>query len=191
MAVPTVDTGMLNAIARGTDLVSAGMLIKRASSPMVYVYDGSGGAIPVSRFATTADLGLGTSFSVVTDATLDALTAGTSPITDAWVCQRSDGTAVPMIGVQGTRRAIDAMGDIPHLVLPSSLCTVLYATYGGGPVLLRSANAPAVYELLGGQKHWVLSGGALSRITGGDPNALILQPNDPFLNSIPTGSPIS
>jgi hypothetical protein len=188
MPVPTVDTGMLNAVPRGTDVVSAGMLIKRASAPMVYIYDGAGGAIPVSSFATTADLGLGTSFFVVTDATLDALTPGSRPMTNAYVCKTSQ---LPLIGAQGKRRTIDAMGDIPHLVVPDPLCSVLYATYGAGPVLLRSAHSPAVYELLGGQKHWILTGAALSRITGGNPDPLILQPNDAFLTSIPVGAPIS
>jgi hypothetical protein len=189
-AVVTVDAGMLAAVTRAVDLVSAGMLIKKASSPMVYVFDGAGGAIPVSSFATTADIGLGSSFATATDATIDALTIAARPLTNAFICGEIPS---PFIGVQGTWMSIDTMGSIPHLAFSNQLCSAVFMSPGfaWGPVLLRSANSPAVYQLIGGEKHWILNGAALLRVTGGNSAPTIWQPNDAFLSAIPTGAPIS
>jgi hypothetical protein len=176
-----VAAGFVSALPTGPDLMPAGSLVKSASSPAIYLVDGAGGLIPVSSFNTITDMGLSTSYTVVSAASIAGVAA--SALTNLVSCAGQD-----YIAGSGKLWPISSgdAGSLPMSTLASSLCAVI-PTSGSAlsPALIRSVTTGAIYHLVGGKKV-ALTMATLTTLLAGAP-LVYANMNDGYLASIPNG----
>jgi len=180
----TINDTYLAAIPSGPALVTTGSLVK-GSSASIYMVDGSGGLIPVASFGTVSDLGLSTSYSNVSDATISGSTIAASPLSNLVSCG-----GVTYLAVGGALWQIGSgqIGSLPVETLPASLCAVIPKSASAlpNPVFIKGS-AANIYELTGGQKDPITSVAQWQALAGtSSPTAYTL--NDYFVGTIPVGS---
>jgi hypothetical protein len=182
----TVNDGFLASMPLGTDLVTAGLLVKSPTSTSIYVADGAGGLLPLRSFTTATDLGLSTHYVTTTAATMASLTVRPAALNNLVTC-----SGTTWIGGAGKLWSVDASvpGSLPVSALPASLCAVLpkSASALGTAVFLKSSTSATVYTLEAGVKHPVSAWATLVRLAAGKP-VTVLSVDAGFVSRIPTGA---
>ncbi len=175
----TVAPSFLASLPVGADAVYPGELVKSASSPTVYLVDGSATLFPITSFATASDMGLSTSYSVVSDATI--IGASGIPLTNLVSCAGAQYVA-------GSGRLwplpSSAAGSLPITAFSASLCGVVTRnTSTLDPALIRSAVTGTIYTLAGATKT-ALTPSTLTLLLAGRP-LVYVNVNDAYLASVP------
>jgi hypothetical protein len=147
-----VPSSVANSLPLGQPILTAGFMMKTATDPMVYLVDGSDTRIPVYDFATSGAAGISSNYWIVSDDQLNAYPATADPLQYGITC--------------GSKSYISAQGAL-HYVAPS-----MSALYPIGFTTLQSTSCASIpigiaatqfirspdgtiYDLSGGQKHWV------------------------------------
>jgi hypothetical protein len=187
IVITTVNAAYLATVPLGPDVVETGGLVKSASSPTLYMVDGSGGLIPLASFQSVTDLGLPTAYATVSAATISGLTIAPAPLGSLVSCGGEK-----WIAGQGKlwKTTTASTGSLTVQTLPASLCAVIpkSATDLSTPSLVKSTASPTIYALDNGVKRAVGSWATVLTITGGTGTYVATNPT--FIASIPTGTPI-
>jgi hypothetical protein len=191
----TIDSASLADIPSGSDLVTAGMVIKSASNPTLYVVDGAGGIIPVRTFDALADFGLPMNFHTVSNQTVSGLTIphdglGDAVLSDLATCGAD--TTTTWIASAGqlwqTASPIHLLAGMTALSAP--LCAVLAKspTVLNSPVIIKAPSGPTLYVLDSAGKHVIPDAASLNRVLLGNP-LVYENVNSTFVAGLPYGLP--
>ena len=184
----TVGDQFLATLPIGVPLTPSGILVKSSSSPIVSLVDGATNLVPLRTFESVSDLGLSTGYGVVAPSVLSGRTSSSAVLSNLVSC-----AGTTLLGAGGTGWAIPTtnIGALPVSTLDSTVCALIpRGTTSGGPVFFKPASAPTIYQLSNGTKRAVTSWATLVALSPGGVVTYYTL-NDPYVASIPTGTPIT
>jgi hypothetical protein len=169
-------------VPTGPNALAPGELVKGSNSANVYIVDGSGGIIPLTAFSTVSDMGLSTSYTIVSPATISSLTASSTALTNLVSC---GGTTYLAAGGKLTPLPSGVVGSLAIEMLPSSLCAVIPKALSAlvAPVFIKGSASATIYELANGAKTQMQSFAQMSSLAA--PNSPVYESlTDAFVMSI-------
>ncbi|MGH3702990.1 MAG: carboxypeptidase regulatory-like domain-containing protein [Agromyces sp.] len=188
-SVWTVSDEFLSSLRLGSIVYPTGSLVKAVGDPRVSIVDGPDSLVPISSFGAVAEFGWPTSYREVPAAALAAYgVASTTPLDVVVDCQYrmrigsgGRGWTTPWSSVTGL--AVTKLSPFLCDRMPMSMEALT------DPALIKSSSSPVIYALDHGVKRAVMSMAALAGIGDGRQIWVTLRPS--FVESIPTGTPIS
>lgn len=151
----------------GSAIPSPGSLVKSKSSAAVFLVDGFSQRVPLEVFDVSVALGLGTSVTTLTDASIASLPVARSPLSPFVTC---DGTT--KVGVSGRLRphtvGSAAGSGFPSTALKGLTCQRMpsASTVVRGAVFVKSTTSSTVYHVVGGRKRAMTSWAQLTSTAG-------------------------
>ena len=184
----TLPDGLLAKVPAGKDLnagLASGSLVKSASSPKVYLVDGTS-LRALSTFGISIGLGFGASFETVSEATIGSY--GTPGVLNSLGVKCGPDFS---IGIGGKVAPILDAGLVTafgrtHAELSAATCAVIPKTTVPMTAFIRS-DSGKIFWVDGGKKHPIDSWAALARLGGTDK---WIQVGVDLLDAIPTGESI-
>lgn len=170
----------------GPGALPLGRLVKGASSPRIFLVDGTSSKIAVGSFLTASEVGVN-GWTSVPDADVAASAEGPSALSRAIRC---DGVDYFAAGGRLTPAAAAGHG-LTLTTLMSSTCSTLIRQAGPAlsTVFVREPTSADVYQIVGAQKRVVRSWASVVRIAGtASPTILVTGPGG--LADLPAGEPI-
>ncbi|MCP2031671.1 hypothetical protein L1277_001769 [Okibacterium sp. HSC-33S16] len=182
----TVADETVASLSDGRPLLDPGTLVKRASSPRVFLVDGSTRLLSIMSFDVTMALGLGASVTTMPDGALDSFEQSKSLLSPAVTCNGRS-----LVGLDGKLLPTDAAtlsayGWVSTTLDPNT-CALMKVQEQPLTKFLRGPDGK-IYWVDGGKRHALNSWAALVTLGGVDK---WIQASPSALNLIPLGDPIS
>ena len=165
--VRVVADASVSRLPTGSAIPSPGSLVKSKSSAAVFLVDGFSQRVPLEVFDVSVALGLGTSVTTLTDASIASLPVARSSLSPFVTC---DGTA--KVGVSGRLRphtvGSAAGTGFPTTALKGLTCGRMpsLSTVVRGAVFVKSTTSSTVYHVVGGRKRAMSSWAQLTSTAG-------------------------
>lgn len=182
----TVPDETVGELADGRPLLDAGTLVKRSSSPRVYLVDGTTRLLTIMSFDVTMALGLGAAVTTMPDGALDSFEQSKSLPSPAVTCNGRT-----FVGLDGKLLPADA-GTLASYgwaatPLDPATCAAMSATEQALTNFLRAPDGK-IYWIDAGKRHPLNSWAALVELGGVDK---WIQASPSALNLLPLGEPRS
>jgi hypothetical protein len=185
--IVTVSDATFQQYPVGNPMLGVATLVKSASSPQIYMIDGLSSKIPVSSFATASELGVN-GWSVQADATLNAYTTASSPLSITLTCGTTS-----YVGASGSLTAIANPGisGLPVTTVSQITCDALPHTGQAisGGLFVKIASSPSVYYITSGTSRLVDSWSIVAALNGQQAPTIVTLSQATF-NAIPSGRPL-
>ncbi len=185
--VVKVGATFLNSLPTSSKVLPVGAMVK-GPGPRVYFVAGFQHLVPMLTFEATSDMGLPSSFSVVSQADLDQAVKDpdSSDLSNVLVCG-----AVTYVASGGKLWPVDAalVTGLAKTALDASACSVLpkATTTVQGALFLTAVAGGATYQVLASStKQQILSSASMAVLSAPSPPT-VLKVGATFLNSLPTG----
>lgn len=187
-SVWTVNDEFLSSLRTGSTVHPTGSLVKAIGDPRVSIVDGPDNLVPIKSFGAVAEFGLSTSYREVPASALASYLVNPAPLDVIVDCEY--GTRIGSTGRAWATPSLSVTG-LPTTKVSRFLCDrmPMSAEALTDPALIKSASSPVIYALDHGVKRAVTSMAALAGIGDGRQIWVTLRPS--FVESIPTGTPIS
>ncbi|MET0830376.1 MAG: hypothetical protein ABWY26_12690 [Microbacterium sp.] len=182
----TVPDETVGVLPDGRPLLDAGSLVKRSSSPRVYLVDGTTRLLTIMSFDVTVALGLGASVTTMPDGALDSFEQSKSLPSPAVTCNGRS-----LVGLDGKLLPADA-GTLASYgwtatPLDPATCAAMSITEQALTKFLRGPDGK-IYWVDAGKRHPLNSWAALVELGGVDK---WIQASPSALNLLPLGEPRS
>lgn len=189
LGVAVVGASDLGAVPTGPTVLPPGRLVKTPERPDVLLVDGLGRTVFLPSFTLAEQLGVPTSFTEVPASWTTAYPRASEPLSQLLRCG-----STTFVGTGGALRAVApstvASDGTPATTVDATTCGALRAGPPlDGPVFVRSATQPTLYQLVAGTRRPVATMDAAYRTAAGAPLVVAVVPQT-ALDRLPTGAPV-
>ncbi|WP_174776383.1 hypothetical protein [Cryobacterium sp. TMT1-66-1] len=181
----TASDALMNSYPAGPALLAPGTLVKGASTPDIYMIDGTGAKIPVSSFDTAADLGIN-GWSTQSEELMAAYPTASQPLTNVIQCGErryigGSGRLTALASNEVAALPVTAVSPITCDALPMSGQTV------DGLLFVTTVSDATVYLIDGGKSRAIDSWSTVAALNGNRGPTIVKISRFAF-NSLPRGA---